>query len=185
MPSLNISFLGRLDCNIVEYPVFIETGTHKGDTILSVEPYFNTLYTIELAQNYYELAKSKYNGAKIKFILGDSSIKLKEIFENLDQNIILFLDGHWSGGNTARGNKDCPLVEEIRLIGKYCKNSAIIIIDDYRLFSKGPKDGYNEDWSEINKDILLNILGTRVDKVYHLDSECAKDDRLIIHILPQ
>ena len=29
---------------------------------------------------------------------------------------------------------------------------------------------------------LLNILQPRINKVYHLDSECAKDDRLIIHI---
>jgi replication factor C subunit 3/5 len=29
---------------------------------------------------------------------------------------------------------------------------------------------------------LLNILQGRINKVYHLDSVCAKDDRLIIHI---
>jgi hypothetical protein len=39
-----------------------------------------------------------------------------------------------------------------------------------------------EDWSKINKVSLLNILQERIHKVYHLDSTCAKDDRLIIHI---
>ena len=36
--------------------------------------------------------------------------------------------------------------------------------------------------SEINKEKLLNILQGRINKVYNLDSECTKDDRLIIHI---
>jgi len=40
----------------------------------------------------------------------------------------------------------------------------------------------SEDWSEINKETLLNILDKRIVSVYHLDSYCAKDDRLIIHI---
>lgn len=89
-----------------------------------------------------------------------------------------FLDGHWSSGDTGRSSKDCPLDEEITHINHLFKHDAIIIIDDFRLF------GYklDEDWSLINKDNLLNILKLRINKVYHLDSECAKDDRLIIHI---
>ena len=39
-----------------------------------------------------------------------------------------------------------------------------------------------EDWSNINKDSLLNILKLRIKDVYHLDSEYAVNDRLIIHI---
>jgi len=39
-----------------------------------------------------------------------------------------------------------------------------------------------EDWSDINKEKILDILKSRIEKVYHLDSDLAKDDRLIIHI---
>ena len=182
MPSLTYSFLRSLKCNLQDYPVFIETGTNEGKTIFAMEPFFNTLHTIELSEHYYTNTKARYTGNKINFVLGDSATKLQQIFETLNENSIVFLDGHWSGGNTAKGFKDCPLVEEITLVANYCKKSCILIVDDFRLFSKGPQQGYNEDWSEINKDKLLAILGSRVEDVYHLDSECAKDDRLIIHV---
>ena len=62
-------------------------------------------------------------------------------------------------------------------------NDAIIIIDDFRFFGLDKSSGkLGEDWSKINKENLLNILKPRINKVYHLDSEYAKDDRLIIHI---
>jgi hypothetical protein len=40
----------------------------------------------------------------------------------------------------------------------------------------------NLNLSEINKTKILDILETRINKVYYLDSENAKDNRLIIHI---
>jgi hypothetical protein len=83
----------------------------------------------------------------------------------MNDNYVIFLDGHYSSGDTALGPKECPLVEEITDIAKYCKTKAVIIIDDYRLFSKGPKDGYDHDWTDINKDKLLAILGSRVTDV--------------------
>jgi len=94
----------------------------------------------------------------------------------------IFLDGHWSSGDTGKSIKDCPLDEEIKHINNLFTNEAIIIIDDFRLFGLDKSSGHLEDWSKINKENLLTILQPRINKVYHLDSECSKDDRLIIHI---
>ena len=178
MPSLNKDFLLNLQDNYMEYPLFIETGTYNGDTIFAMESYFNKLYTIEYSDKYYSNTKNKYNGDKINFILGDSSIVFETLLPTITEKTIFFLDGHWSFGDTKRGEKDCPLVEEITHINNLFQNEAIIIIDDCRLFGTH----YNEDWSEINKDILLNILDRRINKIYNLDSEYAINDRLIIHI---
>ena len=178
MPSINILFLNLLQDDYTKYNCFIETGTLDGGTIFSLEPYFNKLYTIEFSEKYYNNTKNKYSGSKINFILGDSSIVFESLLPNITDKCIFFLDGHWCGGSTGRSNKDCPLDEEITHINNLFTNDAIIIIDDFRLF--GLKS--NEDWSEINKEKLLNILQGRINKVYHLDSKCAKDDRLIIHI---
>ena len=94
-----------------------------------------------------------------------------------------FLDGHWSGGDTGQSSKDCPLYEEITHINNLFTNDADIIIDDFILLGLDKSCGkLGEDWSKINKENLLNILKPRINKVYHLDSEYAKDDRLIIHI---
>ena len=183
MPSLDYFFLKLLQDDYKKYNCFIETGTYLGSTIFSLEPYFNKLYTIEFSEKYYINTKNKYSGNKINFILGDSAVVFETLLPNITDNCIFFLDGHWSGGDTGHSNKDCPLCEEITHINNLFTNDAIIVIDDFRLFGLNKLSGkLGEDWSEINKEKLLNILQGRVNKVYHLDSECAKDDRLIIHI---
>ena len=182
MPSIDVNFLTLLNDDFKKYSTFIETGTLDGETIFSMEPYFDLLYTIELSEKYFNNTRSKYKGNKINFIFGDSSIVFETLLPNIKDNVIFFLDGHWSSGDTARGNKDCPLLEEIQHINNLYKNKAIIIIDDYRLFQKGPKLGLNEDWTDINKQTIIDILPNRITEIYHLDSTCAKNDRLIIHI---
>jgi hypothetical protein len=183
MPSIDISFLKLLQDDYTQYNCFIETGTLDGETTFSLEPYFNKLYTIEISEQYYNKTKNKYSGNKINFILGDSSIVFESLLPNITDKCIFFLDGHWSGGDTGHSDKDCPLDEEITHINNFFTNDAIIIIDDFRLFGLDKSSGIlGEDWSKINKEILLNILKPRINKVYHLDSNIAKDDRLIIHI---
>ena len=183
MPSLDISFLHLLQDDYTQYKCFIETGTLNGDTIFSLEPYFNKLYTIEFSEKYYNNTKNKYSGSKINFILGDSSIVFESLLPNITDKCIFFLDGHWCGSDTGKSNKDCPLYEEITHINNLCTNDAIIIIDDVRLFGLDKSSGkLGQDWSEINKEEVLKILQPRINKVYHLDSVICKDDRLIIHI---
>jgi hypothetical protein len=183
MPSLDINFLNNLQDDYKKYNSFIETGTYMGETIFGLEQYFNKLYTIEFSEKYYYNTKKRYNGNKINFILGDSSIVFETLLNLITDKSIFFLDGHWSSGDTGKSKKDCPLVEEITHINNLFKNEAIIIIDDFRLFGLDKSSGKcNEDWSNINKEHLLDILKSRINKVYHLDSDHAKDDRLIIHI---
>jgi hypothetical protein len=182
MPSLNNDFLNSLQDDYRQYSCFIETGTYFGDTIFALESYFNQLYTIEFSEKYYNNAKNKYNGNKIIFLLGDSGVVFKTLLPTITEKCIFFLDGHFSGDDTGKSEKDCPLYEEIININNNFQHDAIIIIDDFRLFGLSKETGCNEDWSEINKQALLDILQSRINNVYHLDSECAKNDRLIIHI---
>jgi hypothetical protein len=178
MPSLNKDFLKSLQEDYTKYNCFIETGTFNGQTTFALEPYFNKLYTIEFSEKYYNNTKNKYRGNKINFVLGDSSIIFQSLLPTISDKCIFFLDGHWSSGDTGKSEKDCPLVEEITHINNLFQNEAIIIVDDFRMFGSC----LNEDWTNINKEGLLDILKSRVNNVYHLDSECAKNDRLIIHI---
>lgn len=181
MPCIDKSFLDKLQSDYKEYKCFVETGTWVGNTIFNLEPYFDKLHTIEFSEKYYNNTKSRYHGNKINFILGDSSIEFKTLLPTLNEKCIFFLDGHWSGGDTGRSSKDSPLVEEMELINDLFTNEAIIIIDDVRLF--GMKEILNEpNWSEINKEQLITIILGRVSKIYFLDSNMARDDRLIIHI---
>lgn len=110
MPSINLDFLQKLQCDYKNYINFIETGTFNGDTILYLEPYFLNLYTIEIKKEYYENVKNNYNGEKINFYLGDSSNVLSEILPNINGKSIIFLDGHWSAGETGRGKKRLSII---------------------------------------------------------------------------
>jgi len=182
MPPLDSNIFQQLKMDR-EYPVFIESGTYSGDTIFRMESYFKNLFTIEIAEHYYNNTKSRYNGNKINFKLGDSSIIFNTLLPSINNDSIFFLDGHWSAGDTGKGNKDCPLIEECQVINTLFKHNAILIIDDYRLFGKGPK--YNNEicnWEDISKDSIINILKDRITDTYHLPSELHSEDRLVIHI---
>lgn len=165
-----------------KYQLFIETGTYNGMTTFEMEPLFKEIHTIEIKEEIFSNTKSKYNGNKIKFYLGDSSIVLEEICKNINEPAIFFLDGHWSAGDTGKGNKDCPLYEELENIIKYFKNSAIIIIDDFRLFGKGPSKN-NEicNWEDISKENVIKITSSRLLDNYVLEDN-GEHERLILHI---
>ena len=184
MPSIDNNFINELTKNdSSSFKIFVESGTYLGETIFTMEKYFDQLYTIEINEKFYNNVKNKYNGNKINFYLGASEDKLTEICNLLKENTIFFLDGHWSAGDTGKGEKDCPLYEELNVINELFKHNGIIIVDDVRLFGKGPNNG-NEicNWEDINIEKLLSIIEKRTSKHYFMPSTLYKKDRLIIHI---
>ena len=165
MPSLHIDTLREIvnlsENNFENYKSFVETGTHYGDTVLPMSNFFDNLYTIELGLNYYDYFNNlEFDRNKIKNYLGDSSKVLPEILPGINTNAIFFLDGHYSSDNTAKGDKDVPLIEEILSINNFFRYSGIIIIDDLRLF--GTK--LSEDWSEITKESVTEPIKKRLTK---------------------
>ena len=185
MPALEIDDLNKIQTTELfhSYPTFVETGTFQCETIVKMEPFFEKLHTIEIKQEFYLRAITSYKGNKINFHFGDSSVKLKKICELLETPTLFFLDGHWSAGTTGKGDKDCPLYEELDNIINFCKSKCIIIVDDTRLFGKGPNNS-NElvDFEDINIKNILNIVKDRLDKHYFIDSKLEKNDRLILHL---
>jgi len=114
--------------------VLVETGTFLGDMLAAQRSNFDLLFSIELSPELFQKAVRRFEGdPNIKLFLGDSSLKLEEIVAGLNDRAIFWLDGHYSGGITAKGNKNCPVNEELDVILK-SPYRHIVLIDDARLF---------------------------------------------------
>jgi len=122
---------------------FIETGTYMGGTTKWASVHFKKVHTIELSEVLYNKVKDELL-AKGNIVphLGDSRDVLPEILKNTNDNIIFWLDGHYSAGITAGKDDPCPLLKELEIILSR-NNDDIILIDDAR----GLLDG--EGWPTI------------------------------------
>ena len=126
---------------IIEYKnnfnlnTLVETGTFQGEMIEAQRKNFSNIYSIELSPEYFIKAVDKFKRFKhIQIIQGDSAKKLKEVTCMLVSPSLFWLDGHYSGGNTAKGDLNCPIYEELDTIfsGNY---DHVLVIDDAKDFN--------------------------------------------------
>src|SRR3989338_8879091 len=113
---------------------FIETGTYYGDKIQAFKNLFSKIYSVELDNRLYEQAKQRFKGSSnIEILHGDSSKILLELLPGIRGTILFWLDAHYSGGVTARGKDETPILNELKAIMKIHPNNNIILVDDARL----------------------------------------------------
>lgn len=134
---------------------FMETGTNAGETTAWASEYFNQVYSSELAQRLYEKALVRFRDApNVHLLLGESPAHIMEIGPKL-QRPLFWLDAHWSGGNTAGVENECPLVAELNAIATLQLECPVILIDDARLFLAPPPPPHKWDqWPDITRIIL-------------------------------
>ncbi|MBU6231451.1 MAG: hypothetical protein KGI45_01995 [Patescibacteria group bacterium] len=114
---------------------FIETGTYMGDTVEAVRGAFDKAISIELDTNLHQRAAKRFIGApNVILYQGDSATMLPEILKTLDRPALFWLDGHFSGGVTARGPLETPIERELDAIFAHSVKGHAILIDDARLF---------------------------------------------------
>jgi len=119
---------------------FVETGTYAGATTRWAAGHFGRVDTIERAEIFYDAyAPELRKLAGVTAHLGDSRRLLPEILRDLgDQTTVFWLDGHWSGGQTAGEGDECPLLGELACLSH--RYEDIILIDDARLFLCAPPE---------------------------------------------
>lgn len=133
--SLQSSFLAEL-VQKFGVDVFVESGTYMGGTTFNAAPFFKEVHSIELSENLYRKANDRFKYQKNVFIHnGDSGTVLNQILPKIQGKILFWLDGHYSEGCTARGEKNTPIIEELNAIKNSGITDAIILIDDIRIFS--------------------------------------------------
>ena len=119
--------------------ILVETGTFFGDTSWALRKQFRRIYTLEVEPTLAALARDRFKGCpSVTLIEGDSATALRGICRELDGPCLFFLDGHYSGGFTGMGSKECPVLEELQAIFTHTAHPFRIVIDDARLFGTDP-----------------------------------------------
>lgn len=139
----------------------------KNPNTIGVLNNYKKIYSIELSEKYYKLNVEQFKSFKnVNIIHGDSSIELKNLLDKIEEPVTVFLDAHWSGGDTARSNIDSPLLKELDVLKKR-EYRDIIIIDDARCIGKTGQAGrvgnanyppMTFDWSYIKLDDIKNKI---------------------------
>ena len=136
---------------ISTHKIFIETGTHLGNGIISALQirHFEKIYSIELSEKYFNFCKNKFqNLQEVNIILGDSGVILGQILDSINSPCVFWLDGHFSAGDTACSDDYCsPIVKELEHIKNHKIKNHTIIIDDMLDFTE---KYINENW-RVNK----------------------------------
>jgi hypothetical protein len=123
-----------------EKPVFIETGTYEGEMVHAVKRYCKKIYSIEVDEILYQKASVRFSGAKnISIIHGDSAHALPALLSQIHEPCLFWLDGHYSGGTTSKGERDTSVMQELLHIFNHDQKNHVILIDDARFF-KGEND---------------------------------------------
>jgi len=116
--------------------ILVETGSFLGDMVEAQKRRFNQIFSIELGVDLYRNTSKRFKrNEHIKILLGDSGKVLPDILSEINEPAIFWLDGHYSAGITAKGDKDCPIYEELNAIFNSKKINHILLIDDARCFN--------------------------------------------------
>jgi len=136
-------------------PFFIETGSYYGDSIQqALDLGFKKVISFELSPKLAQSCKTRFeNDDRVKIIEGDSGKILGDILSLVHEPVTFWLDGHFSGGETARGDEDSPILKELEHIKNWMKEKGLsptILIDDMRC------------WGSIKEDLLTALSGFEI-----------------------
>jgi hypothetical protein len=158
--------------------IFIETGTHQGETTRIASLIFKDVITFEINKIYYEFAKrklAKLECNNVNHQLGDSVELLDKLLDYEHRSAFFFLDAHHHFIRTTEdvkmdnGSNNTPLMDELHIINtKYPKIPAVICIDDVRLWRS-----QNIDWSNVNDQNIVNSLSN-----HNITDSFEYEDRL-------
>lgn len=163
--AFQLKQIGKIDC-------FFETGTFHGQTSLWASQNFERVITVEASTALYAVARKNLEGCRnVEAVFGKSAGAIaKRIFDL--PNTIFWLDAHWSAGDTAGQDAECPLLSELAIIAPTL-NKNIVMIDDARFFTEAPPRGHNYlHWPTL--DEIFRVLSS-VCNVYTI----IKDDVIV------
>lgn len=153
----------------------VETGTFRGEMIEAQKGRFSTLYSIELGKDIHAKAVERFkNDTHVHLICGDSGVELPKLVGQINEPTVFWLDGHFSGGDTALGDLVSPILFELKPIILKMNNGSrfVILIDDAREFQGD--NGYP------SSEELKTFLDSEFNREFFFE---IKDDIIRVHCL--
>ena len=135
---------------------WVETGTFQGKTTNFLRERYPHVYTIEPEIKLYKDALKRFIGKNVTLYNDVSENVFPNLLKKLSGDVNFWLDGHYSEGITFKGDKDCPVEDELNIIEANLNNfnKITILIDDVRCFLPANSDypdypsiDYLVDWA--------------------------------------
>jgi hypothetical protein len=120
------------------HSIFVESGTYRGDTVAFFVPHARRIVSVEIEPSLHAAAARRFaSQPHVEILLGDAMELIPRIVEDLQNGCLLWLDGHFSGRNTGRGEIAEPVIHILAKLGGIAAEGPVtIVIDDLRLFSR-------------------------------------------------
>jgi hypothetical protein len=118
--------------------VFVETGTHDGDTVASVRKATDCeAYTIEMGEDYFDRAAMRFaHDTRVRTLFGNSGALLPNVLGRFDCPALIWLDAHPGEIGTAGTYGETPLRAELHAIFDAPTHKHVVLIDDARLLGE-------------------------------------------------
>ena len=114
---------------------FVETGTYTGEMVHAMSGHVDRIISIEVAPALHAQAAKRFaSQPHIRLLLGDSAALLPSVLESLEGPALVWLDGHYMGGESGRGTADTPIMAELTALVAHPVRGHVVLIDDARLF---------------------------------------------------
>ncbi len=150
----------------------IETGTLYGEMDIAMKDVFSSIFTIELSPEFHAAAVRRMAPyPHIKCLQGDSAVVFPSVLAQMKSPCLLWLDAHYSAGNTAKAEIDTPISAELDYVFNHPIRNHVVLIDDAHCF-----DG-THDYPQL-KDLEESVLRVRPDLSFTVEHN-------IIRIVPR
>jgi hypothetical protein len=159
-PSPQFVKINVLKRNGIADGTWVETGTYLGDTTKYLATNFqqNKVITLEPDERIYRFTAYRLRKFKnVEFINGSSELEFDNVLSKLQGSVNFWLDGHFSGDITFKGNLLSPVIKELEIIQKHITKvkKVCVLIDDVRDFNNDSSSGYPSknylvDWANRN-----------------------------------
>ena len=147
---------------------WIESGTFLGKTTNFLRERYPHVHSIEPEIKLYNAALKRFHGKNVTLYNDVSENIFPKLLKDLVGDVNFWLDGHYSEGITFKGEKNCPVVDELNAIEVNLNNfnQITILIDDVRCFL--PVNSEHPDYPSI--DYLVD-WARRLDMYWRIEHD--------------